>query len=419
MKYRYKKLMFLIAMIVPLMAPSIFFSNRPINIEAREIIDIKQASSRIEIARLPSRSTFSLGDPIELEGIQIDVYDDSSEDATLIDTGFTISDGDSFTLGKQTLTINYDGQSTTLDIDITNEGALIAPLMASDPFISEIIIQDDGAVAIEIYLDTVNSIELSNYQLLIQYAETSLSIDLPELAIDDDVFVIDNGIDGEITAFANHSDAALSLIDAHSIALYDTVGQQSIDLIDLSDDQTLYATENGYIDIADFHASRSPKVTNPTLSETWSNWRVESSFSSLGSHALSLPRASVEQQAVSYAEYIMYGIGMNAANNYFNVFYELSDEYGFMHPDARAYLLANKDHDISGINESGNYVTNSFGDAIGRYNYLAAKTGNPGLTSTGGGISLNTELIGQIILFGGIIIVFGIGYFILKRKSFI
>jgi hypothetical protein len=123
-----------------------------------------------------------------------------------------------------------------------------------------------------------------------------------------------------------------------------------------------------------------------------------------------------EQQATSYAVYIMYGIGMNAASDYFNVFYELQDEYGFMDPQSKAYFLENRSHEISGINESGRLVTNTFNDAIGRYNYLAAKTGHAGLTADTTPSWLNADTLVPIFVFGAIIVAAGVFYFIARRK---
>ncbi|MFA5235660.1 MAG: bacterial Ig-like domain-containing protein [Bacilli bacterium] len=123
-----------------------------------------------------------------------------------------------------------------------------------------------------------------------------------------------------------------------------------------------------------------------------------------------------EDQATSYAVYIMYGIGMNAASDYFNVFYELQAEYGFMASESKAYFLQNRNHEISGINESGKLVTNTYNDAIGRYNYLAAKTGHPGLTADNTPSWLNAETLVPIAVFTGIVAVAGALYFVIKRK---
>ncbi len=125
---------------------------------------------------------------------------------------------------------------------------------------------------------------------------------------------------------------------------------------------------------------------------------------------------TAEQQATSYAVYVMYGIGMNAASDYFNVFYELQAEYGFMASQSKTFLLEHRQHEISGINESGRLVTNTYNDAIGRYNYLAAKTGHPGLTNDATPAWLNPETLVPIAVFAGILIVAGTLYFFIKRK---
>ena len=131
---------------------------------------------------------------------------------------------------------------------------------------------------------------------------------------------------------------------------------------------------------------------------------------------MATPTISIEAQAVAYGEYVMYGIGMNAASDPFGAFNRLRDEYGYMHAETKQYFLTNKNHEISGINESGRLVTNTFNDAIGRYNYLASRTGNPGLTSGSSSLNLDWGEIGKVALFAGIIIFAGGAYFFVKRK---
>jgi|GEM_PF-1261743 len=395
------------------------FSNpgKPATIEA--FSHMKEAVSHVTVSHASYRTTFSLGDSLELHGIALSVTNDDSTEAT-VTSGFTLSGGDTLILGSQSVSVAYGGKTASFDIDVTNERATVKPLVAGAIFISEILSTSAGIAALELYNGTGLPIELDEYELQIAKdgADPTI-IALPDVAIAvGDAYVIANDLyDGEGGAAPDLNETTLDFAEAMQIGLFDKIGATIIDVINLTSEALFLGVNDGMPDIDDFHLVRDPKVTDPTTSTIPLEWWLGSTSDTFGSHALQTPTVTIEQQAVSYAAYIMYGIGMNAASNYFNAFYELQEEYGFMDQDAKAYFLGNRRHEISGINESGNLVTNTFNDAIGRYNYLAAKTGNPGLTNSSSWFDeLRIDDFGKAAIVVAIVLVAGAIYVYTKKR---
>ncbi len=393
-----------------------FYTFNPPILSVRASSDI----SSIDIEHLPYVTTFSLGDTLEYPGLSLLVtYSDTT--TTTITSGFSLEGGNNLQLGKQTIFVNYQNQLTSFDIDVTNQGAITKVLVANDIFISEIISLNDDLQAIEIFNGTDRNINLSDYQLQItdlsnQTVTYDFTIDTVLSYLADSTYVIANEMVNSDTV--DQVELAFSLIATKTISLYHKETNQAIDIIRLDDSSITDGTQNGVADLVNLHLVRGPKITSPTSIFNWKHWRISDSLVTLGQHSMQTPQLSVEQQAISYGEYIMYGIGMNAASDYFNVFYELRDEFNALSNETKQYFLTNKAHPITGINEGGREVTNTFNDAIGRYNYLASKTGNPGLTGDRLGIAINWEQTLPIIIMGAIIVFAGAVYVFFRIKFF-
>jgi hypothetical protein len=69
----------------------------------------------------------------------------------------------------------------------------------------------------------------------------------------------------------------------------------------------------------------------------------------------------------------MFGRGMFAAGRVEEAFRTLEEEYGFMNPLSQVLLFEQTNTQITGINERGNQDTSTLREAVGRYNYLAAR----------------------------------------------
>lgn len=403
---------------------SLAFGRLSVNIETVSTSIFKDAPLRadaqlssIQIDSLPYVMVHSLGDALRFDGLTIEaIYDDEIIQA--LTSGFTLEGGDELTLGKQTITVNYQNKLAFFDIDVTNLGAVVLPPQVKQLFISEIVVTPTELNAIEIYNGSGNQINYSDYELRLYQGKTLTTLALPDIIKANDTLVIVN--DDQAIDSSNQNtiidDPTLDLSAYDRFELYDKVNSKLLDLIDLTIDATLQITQSGPFEIDDFHLQRDSKTVRPSTTFSALDWMIGNSINSLGSHIVATPTISVETQAVAYGEYVMYGIGMNAASDPFGAFNRLRDEYNYMHAETKQYFLNNKNHEISGINESGRLVTNTFNDAIGRYNYLASRTGNAGLTSSAASLNLDWGEIGKVALFGAIIISAGGAYFVLKRK---
>lgn len=383
------------------------------------IIAIKQANeilSHIEIGQLPYRVNFSLGDELDFKGLTIIAsYDDESwEELT---TGYTLEGGDTLTLGKQLITVNYQNKLASFEIDVSNLGTVVLPIEPRDLLISEII-SGNGFHAIEIFNGSGLSFAYDDYELRIHQGSSYTSVSLPNLIKNNDVLVLVND-DTQLSlppGATLYVDASLELASVTRLALYDKVQQKVLDNVDFLLSDGNFITIDGPFDSQDIHLIRDYKIGRPTTNFRWLDWRIGTNMDSLGLHTLVGPLIDIETQAVAYGRYVMYGIGMNAATDPFGAFARLREEYNYMHSETKQFFLTNKNHQISGINESGKFVTNTFNDAIGRYNYLAARTDNPGLTSTTSSINWDWEEIGKFALFGVIIVIAGGIYVVIKKK---
>ena len=71
----------------------------------------------IKVSKLPDKTTYFIGDTFDPTGIVVSyVNNDGSEDA--INAEFTITGFDSSVAGKNTITVAYDGMTTTFDVEI-------------------------------------------------------------------------------------------------------------------------------------------------------------------------------------------------------------------------------------------------------------------------------------------------------------
>jgi len=369
----------------------------------------------VEMHRNPYRTTYSLGDSFEFIGGALQVNFDEGE-PTIVEEGFTCAGGDSFTLGKQEITVSYQEMTTTFSIDVTNLDAVVSPLEAVAIFISEIYADDEGVLAIELFNGTNEIVTWSDYELHLDYGSVMTIITLPEEATQAGTLLIANDDQAPFISETTSISASMTLDLISSITLFDLAAETAIDVIDFMGDPSAMITPTGLIDVNYPHITRSPKIIAGTIDSSWDEWRLGIDTSSLGTHALQTPLVTPELQAEAYARHIMYGAGMNAGANPQAAFEELREEYGFMDTSAKIYFIQNKNHTITGINETGKAVTNSFNDAIGRYNYLAGVTGNPGLTQSNTGVPLDSSLFRNIAIFGGIIIFFSLLYIGLRIK---
>jgi hypothetical protein len=79
------------------------------------------------------------------------------------------------------------------------------------------------------------------------------------------------------------------------------------------------------------------------------------------------------EQAKAWATYVMFGAGMFAAGRVEEAFRELETEYNAMSASSKGLIFSEPSTTINGINEYNREDRSSFREAVGRYNFLAAR----------------------------------------------
>ena len=87
-------------------------------------IEVDKEIKSIEVLTLPTKTTYMENEELNLEGgiVRITYTDDSTEDLNMNSQSFTITGFDNKIIGKQNITVEYEGFTTTFEIEIV-EGA--------------------------------------------------------------------------------------------------------------------------------------------------------------------------------------------------------------------------------------------------------------------------------------------------------
>ena len=123
---------------------------------------------------------------------------------------------------------------------------------------------------------------------------------------------------------------------------------------------------------------RIPTITHPEESFTSSSWIAFTNEEQVPSHALFQPVVTPLIQAKAWSHYVMFGSGMFSAGRVEEAFRALETEYEWMDDRSQGLLFELPNTSFQGINERGRLDSSTFREAVGRYNYLAARV--PGAT---------------------------------------
>jgi hypothetical protein len=185
-----------------------------------------------------------------------------------------------------------------------------------------------------------------------------------------------------------------------SFALFDTIPIAST-----------METRNESKDLTTHVFQRHPQTLAPAYTYDPNEWIAYDADNTLASFALAEPMVTPLEQAKAWATYVMFGAGMNAAGRVEEAFRELEAEYESMDDRSQAILFEEPNTRFQGINERNRLDTSTFREAVGRYNYLAARV--PGAT---GLINPSPFTINTLILISlGIVGLFAIFAFIKFR----
>jgi len=375
----------------------------------------------ISIKTPATTTSFSLGQGFTSAGLVLNaVYNNGTIE---VSSGYEISGVNTDVLGAQTATVTYGGKTTSYSIDVTNQNANVGTSSAlSDLIISEYIEGASYNKAIEIFNGTGSSINLSNYSLKLATngAQTwGNSLTLSGILANNDVYVLAHkSAAADILAVTDYSEETASVINFNgddSIGLF--YGENLIDIfgsISGTDPGTSWVVpyyESGEATATTHdktwvrHSSvTGPNSTSPFASTEWLVYDL-GTHSYLGSHTSGGGDVTPAEQATAFANYVMTGIGNNAAGNCVVVKSELDTEYGYMHADAKTIFQTSSDSLFVNARARMTYLTN----------WVAAQS-PAGVSATPDHATKNALIASAVIGILGLTTVSGF-YFLKKKKE--
>ena len=337
-------------------------------------------------------------------GTDIPLYVAPFENAALDQA---IQNIDPFILGQTQIGVLEENIEYTFTINITNEGAILDPLVGLKPFISSFAVNETQSF-VRLFNPTLETLSLDNYGFVINDTYYGFKIGATLDAMTERSI---NLVDGIATIdLIDLEDPILTLFPIRHIYLREASTFLFIDKVDITD---TIQTRNINAPI-DTHAfQRLNTVTEPEETFEGDSWLAYPNEAVIQTHALWVPNVTPLIQAKAWAHYVMFGTGMNAAGRVEEAFRALETEYNFMDYRSQALLFEEPNTSFQGINERGRLDTSTFREAVGRYNYLAARV--PGAT---GLINPNPSpfpINTLILIFLGLVGLFSIFAFIKSR----
>jgi hypothetical protein len=249
----------------------------------------------------------------------------------------------------------------------------VNPLVGYDAYISSFAFNDTQAF-VELFNPTLSTLSLDDYRFNINdtnyFFLEGLSL-LPLSAIR--VPVMEGvAVPGRISA----SDPIIVVMPVTKLWLLKRV--DSFALFDTIPLTTSIETRYGSKALATHVFQRHPRTLTPAYTYDPNEWIAYDTDETLLPFALAQPTVTPLEQAKAWATYVMFGAGMNAAGRVEEAFRELEAEYESMDDRSQAILFEEPNTRFQGINERNRLDTSTFREAVGRYNYLAARV--PGAT---------------------------------------
>jgi len=278
---------------------------------------------------------------------------------------------DPLILGTTSFLINHETIEYRFKLTMTNDGVIIDPLVGQKPFISSFAVNDTHHF-VSLFNPTLSSLSLDNYGLIINdtYYAFEIGIFIPSM-----VEIRIPLLDGVSMIDVIGDDGLVTLFPVRHIFLKEASSLLSTDHIEISE---IMQVLNQDADISTHAFQRIPSITDPEASYTSSSWVAVPNEVDVPSHALFQPTVTPLIQAKAWAHYVMFGAGMNAAGRVEEAFRALEKEYQFMDARSQSILFEQPNTSFQGINERNREDTSTFREAVGRYNYLAARV--PGAT---------------------------------------
>jgi hypothetical protein len=278
-------------------------------------------------------------------------------------------------LGSQTATITYEEKIISYSVTVTNQGASVGTeTILSDLIISEYVEGSENNKAIELFNGTNSGVDLSNYSIKLfangaSTATSTLALS-STLAKGNTYVIVHASADTTLKAKANLTNLTIIQFNGDdALGLYN--GSNLIDAFGRigSDPGTQWGS-GSVVTLDKTLVRKSSIISGDTNgsdafdpSAEWDAYDVDT-FSYLGSHAVDTPIITPQQQAEAFADYVMTGLGLNAAGSCSTVYEGLKTEYDYMDEASKTIFLTSSDETIV--------------EARARYEYLSlfAEIGN-------------------------------------------
>jgi hypothetical protein len=280
-------------------------------------------------------------------------------------------------LGETSYTYTHEDIEKTLIFKVSNTATLVNPLFGYDAYISSFAFNDTQAF-VELFNPTLVTLSLDDYRFVINdtnyFFQEGLTL-LPTSSIRVPVVegVAVSGSISSVDPFIMVTPVTrlwlLKRVD--TFALFDTIPIAST-----------METRYGSKDLTTHVFQRHPQTLAPAYTYDSNEWIAYDADTTLTPFALAEHMVTPLEQAKAWATYVMFGAGMFAAGRVEEAFRELKAEYNAMAALSKTLIFSEPSTIITGINENNREDRSSFREAVGRYNFLAARvSGAEGLNT--------------------------------------
>ena len=279
-------------------------------------------------------------------------------------------------LGEVSYTYTHEGSEKTLVFKVSNTSTLVNPLVGYDAYISSFSFNDTQSF-VELFNPTLGTLSLDDYRFNINdtnyFFLEGLSL-LPLSAIR--VPVIEGvAVPGTISSV----DPIIIVTPVTRLWLLKRV--DTFALFDTIPIATTMETRYGNQDLSTHVFQRHRKTLAPAYTYDPNEWIALDADNPLAPFTLAEPTVTPLEQAKAWATYVMFGAGMLAAGRVEEAFRAIEAEYDAMALLSKQLMFSQPNTTITGINENNQQDRSTFREAVGRYNYLAARVpGAVGLT---------------------------------------
>lgn len=370
-----------------------------------------ESPSTLIVSYNPYLTILSLGDNLFTNGLEVTLTTNEGNE-TIED--YTLSDFDANNLGEQTIIVSYHTYITSFDVFVTNENVVNTIGVANDVFISEVINLGEDEYGLELYNNTPNDIDLSNYKIVINLEKSSpIDIFLSGSILKNKTYTIASSLSIDINL--QNANTQTSLLDFNQATSIELVKNENNTIDQFSFTTSSWFQESDYENNVAVRHYRNQEPEAQFNGKSW--YKTGNDTSNFNQHHIVKDIVTFENQAKAFARFVMFGAGMFAAGRVSEAFNALKTEYDLMSEGAKQFFINNKDTTVQGINESNKLVSITFREAHARIAVLASRSGNTSFIPSS--FSFNFSGVAPYLIIGVAVVSIG-GYFLFiakKKKS--